>query len=232
VRTFRLATRIALAATVILCCRADAAAQTPSPVARADVGGTLSWLAVEKDFGEPYGGNDWHSSLFAGAAAGWYWTDHLKTEVDFGAGTDARTAYFRPLSSEDRVHGALVESRFAQRTLGVSQQYQFFRNAWFHPHVAAGAHITWATTVDEFQPVPIYDGSLPPRTIEPARREERKTDVAVRPFLATGFKAYMTGRGFIRGDVRVAFRSGIDELQLRVGFGVDFQAAGRMKNEE
>ena len=48
------------------------------------------------------------------------------------------------------------------------------------------------------------------------------TSTEVRPFVATGFKAYMTQRAFFRSDVRVGVRDGVDEVLLRFGFGVDF----------
>jgi hypothetical protein len=197
--------------------------QTVSPVARADMTAAIGWLVLQDhDDSSPYSDNDWHNSFFGGGGAGWYWTDHLKTELDLGAGTAVQAYRVTPVTINGRTHYVSAQSRLARRMIGVSQQYQFFRNVWFHPHIAAGANVTWEKSTDGIHPIVIYDPVLPPRVVEGGRTDGPKTDVTVRPFLATGFKAYVTQHGFFRTDLRVAFRSGADEVLLRIGFGVDF----------
>ncbi len=70
----------------VLLLEGDALAQTaarPDPVARADVLGVVGWLHVDRSDLDPYGA--WVSRIgFVGGGMGWYWTDHLKTEVDAG----------------------------------------------------------------------------------------------------------------------------------------------------
>jgi hypothetical protein len=180
----------------------------------------IGLIGVEQDDGR-YVNDDWHSSFFGAISAGWHWTDHLKTELDFGAGTESTFYRARPLVFQGQTGFVPTQSSVSQRTLGISQQYQFFRNAWFHPHVAIGADVTWETVTDRFEPFVIY-GPRGPSQVAPPRTEGPSTDVVVRPFLASGFKAYFTQRGFFRTDLRFAFRDGLEEVQLRVGFGVDF----------
>ena len=48
------------------------------------------------------------------------------------------------------------------------------------------------------------------------------TDFQVRPFGEVGFEVYASPRGFVRGDLRLLARNGLDEVQIRFGFGVDF----------
>ena len=197
-------------------------ATPPQPVTRADVTGVVSWLAVEKDSLGPFNDDRWHHTIFGAAGAGWYWNDHLKTEVDLGVGRQSRH-----YGGRQTIVGGLptfisTESTFSRRILGVSQQYQFDRNAWFHPHVAAGADITWERTIDVTGPIVIFDSRGQSQIVQPEQREDPRTEVRVRPFLATGFKAYITPRGFFRSDVRVGFRGGIDEVLVRFGFGIDF----------
>jgi hypothetical protein len=200
---------------------APALAQT-APVTRGDVTGTFGWAFVHKEVRDPYGGDDWHSSFVGSASTGWFWTDHLKTELDFGAGTESRTYFVKLERIDGRNAQVAVESRSRRRTLGVGQQYQFFHNAWFHPYLAAGANVVWERTTERIDAVYFFDGPSPPRTIDPDGAETATHDVTVRPFLAGGFKAYMTPRAFFRTDLRVAIKSGIDEVLLRFGFGVDF----------
>src|SRR4051794_2734350 len=58
-----------------------------TPVVRADVHAAVGWQNLHKE--QPLDHyNNWLNNIFyAGAGAGWYWNDHLKTQVDFGAGT-------------------------------------------------------------------------------------------------------------------------------------------------
>ena len=201
---------------------APAVAQARAPLARADVTGIVAVLGVEDEAVRPYADNDWHSSFFGGLGAGWYWTDHFKTEMDFGAGTESRVYRATPIAIGTSSSFVTTESRVSQRTLGISQQYQFFRNVWFHPHLAIGANVSWEKITDEISPLVIYSPSAPPRQVQPGRTEGPRTETTVRPFIGTGFKAYFNERGFFRTDIRFAFRGGLDEVLVRAGFGIDF----------
>jgi hypothetical protein len=201
----------------------SALAQARTPLARADVTGIVAVLGVDNDVAAPYvGGDDWHSSFFGGVAGGWYWTDHLKTEVDFGAGTESQVYRATPIAIGTSTSYVTTQSRVSQQTLGISQQYQFFRNVWFHPHLAAGVHVSWENIVDEISPVVVYSPTAPPRQVQPGRTEGPRTETTVRPFIGTGFKAYFNERGFFRTDIRFAFRDGLDEVLVRAGFGIYF----------
>ena len=210
------------AGALVLAFSTAASAQT-RPLIRADVSATIRWLGF--DTGSESGRltyNPWESNLFGAVGAGWHWTDHLKTELDFG-GTKG-TAY---LGDSGLVNGLPVQRsihrRLSRRNVGVSQQYQFFRNAWFHPHLAAGVHLAWETHTDDIQAVYGYDPvTRISRQFEAPRVEGPETDFVVRPFAAAGFKAYMTRRAFFRADLRIGFRSRIEEALLRFGLGVDF----------
>lgn len=199
------------------------AAQSAGARPQGDVTGAAAWLSARLGSTGPYSNDQWEHSFWVAATAGWYWDDHLKTELDVGTGTEMTGFNSRQLVIENR---PVVEARFstvARRTVGVSQQYQFFRNAWFHPHVAAGVNLTWDERTDNVQPVVLYDQAWRTgRIVRPERIEGPRTELTVRPFLAVGFKAYMTRRVFFRNDLRVAFRGGVDETQVRFGLGVDF----------
>lgn len=200
---------------------AQTAART-EPVTRADVTGLVSWLAVERDSGGPFDDSRWHHTIFGAGSAGVYWTDHWKTEVDVGAGGESTHFSSRQVIVDGLPAFATTETTFSRRIIGLSQQYQFFRNAWFHPHVAAGAEITWERITDVRSPIVVFDRPGPGRVIEPEQVDGPRTDVSVHPFAAAGFKAYMTPRGFFRSDIRLGFREGIDDVQVRFGFGIDF----------
>lgn len=192
------------------------------PVTRADVSATVSWLAVEKSEPGPFDSDRWHHTAFGAIGAGWYWGHHLKTELDFGAGGDGRSYSSRQAVIDGRNVFITTESRFARRILGISQQYQFYRNQWFHPHVAAGVDVTWERITDITRPIVISDRTGPARVIEPERKDGPRTEVFLTPFFATGFKAYLTPRAFFRSDLRLGIGEGVDDVLVRFGFGMDF----------
>ncbi|HVL68152.1 MAG TPA: hypothetical protein VM364_12895 [Vicinamibacterales bacterium] len=199
------------------------AAAQQGPLVRADLSGMLGWQLARTESPGPYPNRQWHGDLFGGAAAGVYWTDHLKTELDFGAATEARAYRSYPIVIEGRQVYRSSILTFSRRTLGISQQYQFFRNAWFHPHVAAGANVTWERQVEHVHPLVLFDPlTRESHRLEDAARAGPRTELTVRPFASGGFKAYFTRRAFFRADLRLAVRNGIDESLLRAGFGIDF----------
>lgn len=213
---------VPLLALTLVARSAPITAQT-QPASRGDVSATAGWLAVEGDVAGPLGSRRWESSLFGAVGAGWHWTDHLKTEVDFGAGTTAETYAVVSVTIDGLTGQRAVEPTSSRRVLGISQQYQFFRNAWFHPHVAAGASLAWDKVTDHFEPVFVFDPvTRTSRLAEPARTVGPRTEFSARPFVAAGFKAYITRRAFFRTDLRVGFKSGLNESMLRFGFGTDF----------
>lgn len=197
-----------------------AAAQPKEPVARVDVSGTIGWLLVDKD-GETYA-DHWHSSLYGGFGGGYYWTDHLKTEIDFGVGEEAGSYGGRRFDYNGLPGVVGVESRFSRQTLGIGQHYQFFRNQWFHPHIGAGVLVVWEEIEETLDSAIVYEPNRPPRVVAPARIEPRRTEQSAKAFVASGFKGYLNQRTFFRMDVRVAFDKGVDETLLRIGFGIDF----------
>jgi opacity protein-like surface antigen len=221
-------TAIVLSTLAVAATAVSAAAQTvpppPSPIARADFTATIGWFNANKSDLSREGYNDWYnSSGYGGIGAGWYWTDNHKTEIDFGATTsgDVYTSERIVVNGQSTYRNARYE--FTTRKLTIGQQYQAYRNAWFHPHVAAGLDLTWETRREERSPYYIYDrpGGVA-QLIQPEQPPERDVELVARPFAAVGFKAYMTPRAFFRSDMRFTFESGVDEVLLRFGFGVDF----------
>lgn len=212
-----------LTAAVTPAARAQAAAP-PSPIARGDVTATLGWFNADKGNLSREHYNDWYnSSLYGGIGAGWYWTDNHKTEIDFGATTGGDIYTSSQIVIDNQQTYTNSRFFFSTRKLTLSQQYQAYRNLWFHPHVAAGVDLTWETTREERSPIIVYDiEARTGRHVAPAQTFGPDVELVVRPFAAVGFKAYMTPRSFFRSDMRFTIRDGIDEVLWRFGFGVDF----------
>lgn len=214
--------------TASLMAAGPAAAQASPPAAqpRADFHGVIGWqnLRSATSDGTLDRYNDWANGIFyGGAGAGWYWNDHLKTQLDVGAGTTGRHYQYRLVTVAGQSTSEASRRSIQKTSVAVSQQYQFFKNQWFHPHVAAGLDIARETTTTEFQPVHVYDPvTRTSRQISTFRTEGPLHRTIVRPFAEAGLKAYMTRRAFFTTDTRMMFRDGLDEVLFRVGFGVDF----------
>jgi hypothetical protein len=214
--------RVGLAFTVFVAGAAQAVSAQSPRVIRGDAAATIGWLATDTHSDGPYDRNNWVSSFYTGASGGWHWTDNLKTEVDFGAGTDSRLLHTQPVSIAGRSTYQTIESRFRQRTIGFSQQYQFFHNVWFHPHVAAGVNVTWQRRRDDPRLIYFYDPATGTSRFEAPKAGTERTSWVANPFIAIGYKAYVSDRAFFRNDFRIAFRGGPEETVLRLGFGIDF----------
>lgn len=203
---------------------AFAAAPTDAqPLAHADVAGLTGWFNANQSEYSTY--NNWYNrSAYGGVILGWYWTDHLKTEVDLGATSPAEFYASQTTLIAGQQAFRSSQHRFSTRRIAVGQQYQFFHNAWAHPHIAAGVDLTWQTHQQQDEPLSIYDQvSRTSRVVQPARTLGPSTELEVRPFAELGTKLYLSRRAFFRSDLRLTFFDrGVDEALLRFGLGIDF----------
>ena len=185
---------------------------------RGDVSSSVGLWGTNDHRADTY--DNWYPTWNGTLSVGYYWTEHLKTEVDAG------------LTSEGRLWGthvgpggtyAPVAHLFSTRSMTLSQQYQFGHNSRFHPYLAIGLAFVWIRHTEEREPayqiirVPPYSVLLEPaRTIGPA------TDMEAVPFIRGGFKGYFNERAFFRTDLGVGLRGGVRHVTLGSGFGFDF----------
>jgi hypothetical protein len=190
------------------------------PLIRADTWAGLGWHHARLAEAGEY--DDWyHRSLSGTAGAAWYWTDHLRTEIDIGATSGGQVFVSGPVLIDGQPAGRYGFIRQRTRTLGLTQHYQFFRNAWFHPYIGAGLDVVHETKDERFEALQIFDPFGRSRIIEPAQEESSRRFVA-RPAASFGFKAYLSPRAYFRSDARIGVRTQIEDVIVRFGFGVDF----------
>jgi hypothetical protein len=216
-----------LAALGSLICAGTAAGRQTADVApalnRADVHFTIGWQNIRAEQPQTSYNDDWINDIFhGGAGAGWYWNDHLKTQVDIGAGTRGRQYGHRQIVVGSVTLGESFETRLQKTGVAIGQQYQFFRNEWFHPHLGVGVDVARESRTINFLPVYAFDNAGRTTRLVSAARVEKDNRVIARPFGEIGFKAYMTRRAFFTSDMRLMVRGGIDEVLFRAGFGIDF----------
>jgi hypothetical protein len=198
-------------------------AQPPQRLMRGDVSGTVSWVSINKSDVRSY--NDWHSQFGVSGGAGWYWTDHHKTQVDFAATTAASAYSSQPylVGPQQQTFVTTVRSYESQR-ISLIQLYQFRRNEWVHPFLGAGIDIVREESSGRDDPVFWYDQVL--RQSRLARDSVRYGDqsrTAARAVLTAGVKAYFSRKVFALTDLRVSVSSHrAEDMQWRFGLGADF----------
>src|SRR6266540_3463649 len=132
-----------LAAAAWLMGIALAGAQEPAraPITQGDVHFVIGWQNLHKQQPQERSySNDWVNSIFyGGAGAGWYWTDNLKTQVDFGGGTRGDQHRYEYTTVNGVSTSSSSRLTVQQQGVAIAQQYQFFRNQWVHPHLGGRA---------------------------------------------------------------------------------------------
>lgn len=211
----------------------DAAAQTgastrlslvPPDAGRWEIAGQAGWLGGHKP-GVAQRSDDWYDNGTFSASLARYWTTHFKTEVETSVSTEGSIYAY----DEIRLPGAAFatfrprEHHFRNTTASASAAYQFFENATFHPFLGAGVDLNWEheRTESPEQIIPTRDPRV--TTVLPALQTVTDTRFAARPFVAAGFKAYFSERGFFRSDIKTSFGDGrTAHVVWRAGIGVDF----------
>jgi len=197
---------------------------TPASASRWDVAAHVTWLGERLEDGAVEW-DRWYEVASGGASAGYYWTTHLKLELDVAASTTGRSYSIEPIPVAGPSAPFLRQRdhHFRATTASAGLSYQFLENAWFHPFMGAGVELLRERERVEttFPIVSTRDPRAPIAIPSPA--EETHIRHTARPFVAGGFKAYMSERAFIRTDLRMSWSTdGLAAVGWRTGIGVDF----------
>lgn len=224
----RLPAAVVLAA--VISAAAPAAAQNrpvisliPENPARWDVSGQVGWLGGNKsEIGPPW--DEWYEAASFGASLGYYWTPHVKLELEVLTSTEGSLLTQEPISLPGQPFPIFFSREHIFRSTGVAGGlgYQFLENAWFHPFVAGGLEVA-RETVRTRTPPQFLSGRFGPLEELPGEATERETSYSARPYLAAGFKWYVSERAFIRSDIRTSISSSrAESVGWRGGVGFDF----------
>ncbi len=212
---------VMLASSLVVAPR-TALAQSAGPVQRADLTAAVGTFSSRHPQGEPY--DRWGTSALATLAAGYYWTDHVKSEVEIGWTGDRHVYGSEPAGGPLPPYIRIYQEHIYRSTLvSVAQAWQGGSNAWFHPFVSAGIALDREQHVRERPSQIVATGteiSAPARQIPALTVTE--TTVRARPFADVGFKVYATPRGFFRTDLTLGFNAGVRHARWTAGGGLDF----------
>jgi hypothetical protein len=163
----------------------------------------------------------WHQKAEYRADVGYYWTTHLKTDVAVSA-TNGWTEYDLVRVAVPGVPNATAYDDFERRLVMVAPAvtWQFRENTFMHPYVSGGVRIGLLNEHQVRESGTYRSGGI---SYTVAGFDQRRTDVLVRPFVAGGFKSYVSRSVFARTEARLAFaQDGVRQVSVVAGIGVDF----------
>jgi outer membrane protein W len=222
--TFALAMAVSLSAlnaTAQDAGRTPAVTLAPASPSRWDLAAHVTWLGERRNQQTDW--DRWYGVGSGGADIGYYWTPHLKVELDVATSTKGESYSYEqiPLPGSPIPSFLPREHEFRVTTAAAGLNAQFFENAWVHPFIGAGIELLREREhIETAVPIVITrDGR--PVSISP--EPETRVRYAGRPFVGAGFKGYVSERVFIRTDMRTSWSSdGVAALAWRTGIGVDF----------
>jgi len=141
-------------------------------------------------------------------SAGYYWTDHLKTEVEFGFPNRRKATATEPAAPQ-RSFASIVDERiYSGPKVALAQVYQFGRNAPFHPYAFAGVDVDRERV--DLERHTFISG---PASFE---REETSSSsrIRARGFTGAGFKAYAE-RAFFKGEMKLDIGQSLNQSHGR-----------------
>ena len=207
--------------------QSSAPAQTPAERPKWDFGLTAGLFEVRPDDNNSIYGDEWFFEGRYAASIGRYWTENLKTELEYavsGEGTHYVQDYvLLPGAPQPYPYSYEQFHRIHHTTARVV--YQFFENTWVHPWVSAGV-VYEADRQHQFLPAR-YQYTNDPRTSPPlVLTRETTTDPTTEHRVGASFgfgsKFYVSTNSYINTGVIVSRTKPTTTIALVAGFGIDF----------
>ncbi len=199
-------------------------ALSPNDPSRWDFATHVGWVGGNKSEIAP-DWNNWYDTASIDVSGGYYWTRHLKLELDVS--TTAAAGMFVDervlLPGDSFPYYRQREHTFRTTSATAGMVYQFFENSSFHPFVGGGiAVVHERERTGVAQPLVFFRDPQTRVVLPPPDPFERESTDA-RPFAMFGFKAYGSERVFFRTDMRVsASTRQAERVAWRAGVGFDF----------
>jgi hypothetical protein len=193
----------------------------PAQFPRWDLSGSLGMLNIATaESGNAWRG--WDRKFEYRADLGRYWTTHLRTEL--AVGTSNRWEDYEvvplPVAGVQAPIYAYTDIERRLTTVAPAVTWQFRENSFMHPYVTGGVKVGLLQEHRVRTPDPYRFGGqalmVPPL-------DERATTVLARPFIAGGFKSYISRSAFVRTEGRVGLGpTGVRQVSMLAGVGFDF----------
>lgn len=177
----------------------------------------------ERDY--PY--HDWYSEGRYAAAIGYYWTEHLKTELEFAhSGEGSRFIQdFATVPGIGAVHPISIEAFHRVQQTSARVVWQFGHNTWVHPYVNAG-YVLDAERRRYHAPSQYYypgdPRARPPVLVRPELNSGPRYDYRSGVSVGAGSKFYVSPKAYINTGLQWTYARPAKTLTLLGGFGVEF----------
>jgi hypothetical protein len=195
-----------------------------------DVGATVGSFGASPATPPAAYNDDWYFDGRYAVAIGKYWSDHIKTELEFATTGEGERYVQRFVDFPGVPPHYSIPSQEYDRLQQASARvvYQFFDNVWVHPYVFGGVSLDIdrrRTEVPQhyYYPPGSGPGAPPGVPILVSRPMQTGPDTSWRPagMFGAGAKMYMTPRSFFNataiGSVGDAWRT----ISFVAGFGLD-----------
>jgi hypothetical protein len=200
--------------------------QAQSAAQKWDISGSAAVLEARPDNDQTPYADDWYADGRYGIAIGRYWTEHLKTEVEYamsGEGAVYRHE-LRNVPGNPAPFPYSVESFHRLEQASLRMVWQFGRNQWVHPYISGGLvgdrerqriHIP-----EQYQYVNgrVNDPVVLVREITSAPTWEYRVGLTA----GAGAKIYMSPNAFFNTGVITTYSSPASTISFLAGFGIDF----------
>jgi hypothetical protein len=195
-----------------------------------DAGATAGSFGSTPSQPAPAFGDDWYLNGRYAASIGKYWTDHVKTEIEFattGEGSRYARLGYANVPGVPPNYPISAQEYYRLQQLSGRVVYQFFENAWAHPYVFGGASLDIERRRARVEEQYFYSGSdprLPANRILITPAMDVGPDIVLRPAgtVGAGAKVYMTPRTYFNAALITSFAKSSRTLSFVGGFGFDF----------
>jgi opacity protein-like surface antigen len=174
------------------------------------------------------GWDDWYSEGRYAASLGYYWTNHLKTELEFSTTGEGRrfTQHFVAVPGVAVNYPIGVEEFYKLRQTSARVVWQFNDNVWVHPYVNAGM-VYEAEHRRQWSPSEFYYPPGDPRTVTrvPINHDlngDRGTDHRVGFTAGGGAKFYFSPKAYINAGMQITRAKPSTTFSVLTGIGVEF----------
>ena len=205
---------------------ANADAQSASPKPKWDVNFNVGAFGADPGEREyPY--NDWYSECRYAASIGYYWSEHLKTELEFAhSGEGSRYIQdFAQVPGVGFVQPISIESFHRLQQGAARVVWQFGHNTWVHPYVNAG-YVFDAERRRSYSPVQYYypgdPRTRPPVLVRPELNSGRTYAYRHGVSIGAGSKFYVSPQAYINTGLQWTYAQTARTVTVLGGFGVEF----------
>jgi hypothetical protein len=177
--------------------------------------------------GSRFSNDDWYGEGRYAASIGFYWTEHLKTELEF-----AHTGEGRRWTQElVRVPGTSTNYPIGTETAHRLQQtsarlvWQFNENAWVHPYINGGFVFDAERRTSQSPAQFYYPGdprTQPPILVRPEMARNGVMEYRAGVTVGGGAKFYMSPNTYLNTGLQVTYAKPATTASFLAGFGVDF----------